>query len=415
MNNAFKSLLVIGWLSCVLVQQGVAQNKKGGVAATRKIWLNYLDKVARPVMQNIAEGKLKANMPVSVAANSDNKDGRSKVAYLEAFGRTMSGIAPWLQLEGGNKEEIKLRNQYREWTLRGLANATDPSSKDFLEWNGGQPLVDASFLAIGLIRAPWLWEHLNDKVRQQVVNAFLITRNTLPVYSNWLLFSGAIEAFFDRYDMPYDKLRIDYSIKEFTQHWYVGDGMYSDGNSFHLDYYNSIVIQPYLSDILGVLVLKQKAYQRESEDVKLIGQRYAQILERMINADGSYPAIGRSIVYRGGVFHHLANVAYKKQLPASLTPAQVRDGLTAVIERTLSSTTTFTKEGWLNIGLYGQQPGLADFYITTGSLYICADIFLPLGLPETDEFWSAAPQPWTAVKIWSGQDVAADHALELKK
>ncbi len=415
MNSAFKSLLVIGWLSCALVQQGVAQNKKGGVAATRKIWLNYLDKVARPVMQNIAEGKLKANMPVSVASNSDNKEGRSKVAYLEAFGRTMSGIAPWLQLEGGSKEEVKLRDQYRQWAIKGLANTTDPSSKDFLEWNGGQPLVDASFLAIGLIRAPWLWEHLNDKVRQQVVNAFLITRNTLPVYSNWLLFSGVIEAFFDRYDMPYDKLRIDYGIKEFTQHWYVGDGMYSDGNSFHLDYYNSIVIQPYLSDILDVLVLKQKAYQRESENVKLIGQRYAQILERMINADGSYPAIGRSIVYRGGVFHHLANVAYKKQLPTSLTPAQVRDGLTAVIERTLSSPTTFTKEGWLNIGLYGQQPGLADFYITTGSLYICADIFLPLGLPETDEFWSVAPQPWTAVKIWSGQDVAADHALELKK
>jgi hypothetical protein len=85
-----------------------------------------------------------------------------------------------------------------------------------------------------------------------------------------------------------------------------------------------------------------------------------------------------------------------------------------VIKKTLESSYTFTKDGWLNIGLYGSQPGLADAYITTGSLYICMNIFLPLGLPDTNEFWSAPAEPWTSVKIWSGEDVAADHALDLR-
>jgi hypothetical protein len=56
---------------------------------------------------------------------------------------------------------------------------------------------------------------------------------------------------------------------------------------------------------------------------------------------------------------------------------------------------------------------LADFYITTGSLYICENIFIPLGLPATDDFWTSAPEPWTAVKVWGGQDVQADHAMDI--
>jgi len=59
-----------------------------------------------------------------------------------------------------------------------------------------------------------------------------------------------IEAFFCKYDLGYDPVRIEYAVREFSQHWYTGDGMYSDGMTFHFDYYNSIVIHPNLSTIL---------------------------------------------------------------------------------------------------------------------------------------------------------------------
>jgi len=36
---------------------------------------------------------------------------------------------------------------------------------------------------------------------------------------------------------------------------------------------------------------------------------------------------------------------------------------------------------------------------------------LPLGLPPADEFWTAPAAQWTQQKIWSGEDLAADHAL----
>jgi len=393
----------------------MAQDKATDGISTRKLWLSYMDKVARPVIENIAHDRLKENMPVMLSEKIDNKESRSKVAYLEAFGRTLSGIAPWLQLEGGDPQEIKLREQYRKWALQGIANAVNPQAKDYLQWTGGQPLVDASYIALALIRAPWLWEHLDAKVQGQVNDALKLTRNTVPVYTNWILFSGMIEAFFCKYNLGYDPVRVEFAVREFTEHWYVGDGMYSDGMNFHFDYYNSIVIQPNLGTILDVVDQTPKSYPHETKTVLQIGQRYAQILERLINTDGSYPATGRSIVYRAGAFHHLAYMAYKKELPVSLSPAQVREALTAVIKKTLGAPNTFNDRGWLNIGLCGNQPGLADFYITTGSLYICTNVFIPLGLPETDEFWAAPPQPWTAVKIWSGQDAEADHAMDIRK
>ena len=391
-----------------------AQDKLINGAADRKLWIGYMDKIARPVMSNLAEDKLKQNMPVSLSDRIDNKESRSKVTYLEAYARTLSGIAPWLNLDGGDEAEVKLRNQYRAWALKATANAVNPQAKDYMQWNGGQPLVDASYVALALIRCPWLWEHLDSHVKQQVVDALKITRNTVPVYTNWILFTGMIEAFFCKYDLGDDPVRTEYAVREFTQHWYVGDGMYSDGMQFHVDYYNSIVIHPNLSVILQVQAEKKKTYPRESERELAAGQRYAEILERLINTDGSYPASGRSIVYRAGSFHHLANLAYTKHLPASLPPAQIRCALTALIKKTLESPATFTADGWLNIGLYGKQPGLADFYTTTGSLYICSNIFLPLGLPAGDEFWNAQPLPWTSVKIWRGEDVKADHALDMR-
>jgi pseudouridine synthase len=94
-----------------------------------------------------------------------------------------------------------------------------------------------------------------------------------------------------------------------------------------------------------------------------------------------------------------------------VTPAQVRSGLTAVIRRTLEAPGTFDSGGWLTLGFCGHQPHLAEEYISTGSLYLCAAAFLPLGLPAADPFWSSPTEDWTARRIWRGDDAPTDHAI----
>jgi hypothetical protein len=198
----------------------------------REINLSYLDKIARPLLMNLANDELKAKMPILLAEHPDSKETRLKVAYLEALGRTLSGIGPWLNLEGGSTVEQKMRAQYREWTLKAIANAVNPKAKDYMEWEGAQPLVDASFMALGLIRSPWVWQHLTPDAQQNTIRAFNITRNFVPGYNNWILFSGVIEAFYCKYGLPYEAMRMEYGVREFMEHWYVGDGMFSRRDEF---------------------------------------------------------------------------------------------------------------------------------------------------------------------------------------
>jgi hypothetical protein len=73
---------------------------------------------------------------------------------------------------------------------------------------------------------------------------------------------------------------------------------------------------------------------------------------------------------------------------------------------------TFDENGFLRPGVDGFQPSMAEDYISVGSLYLCEAVFLPLGLPETDPFWSGEDLPWTDRKIWSGIDTMRDHAVD---
>lgn len=373
----------------------------------RAVWVAAARRVADPVLRHLAAGTLKARMPVEQAAGAN----RAEATHLEAIGRLVAGIAPWIELADDGSAEGRLRAEYAELTRRAIARAVDPESPDFLNFTrGGQPLVDAAFLAQGLLRAPRvLVESLDPAARQHLIAALEATRAITPPYNNWLLFTATVEAGLRRLGASWDRVRVDYALRQ-HEAWYKGDGIYGDGPSFHWDYYNSFVIQPMLIDVLAACGDERPAWQELATRVETRAARYAAVLERLISPEGTFPPIGRSIAYRCGAFHHLAQAALRRQLPEELTPAQVRGALTAVIRRSLDAPGTFDADGWLTIGFAGHQPAIGESYISTGSLYLCAVAFLPLGLPPDDPFWSAPAAPWTAVRAWGGQAFGIDHA-----
>ena len=143
-----------------------------------------------------------------------------------------------------------------------------------------------------------------------------------------------------------------------------------------------------LWDILRLAGDEYPDWNKHKEPMKKIISRYAGVLERMIAPDGSFPVIGRSLPYRFGAFQALAQAALDENLPEGVCPAQVRCALTAVMKKVMSAPDTFDQDGWLNIGLYGNQPDIAEIYITTGSSYLCTAAFLPLGLSPKAAFWA---------------------------
>lgn len=370
--------------------------------------LSYLKRVAYPVLEAAAQGGLRQAMAIQQMEGAQ----RESVSCFEAVTRLICGIAPWLDAQPEEEEEREVQDTMRRWALAAIDHQTNPKSPDYADFEHhtgqfSQTLVDAAFLAQGILRAPKsLMEGMEPRVKTQVVFAFFATRKIRPVNNNWLLFSAMIEAALYALAGELDMMRMDYALCQ-MEGWYKGDGFYSDGPSFAMDYYNSYVIHPMLLDIAkivpGMLPVPRETYLSRSK-------RYGEILERLIAPDGSFPAVGRSIAYRCGAFHLLAQLALLEELPPSLPAGQVRAALSAVIAKTLTPA-SFRGDGFLSVGLCASQPDLGERYISTGSLYLCSTAFLPLGCPPKSGFWTLPHRDWTQKKIWSGQNAPCDHKL----
>lgn len=406
MRNQFFCLMLCLSLSGIVMAQSPVNNDPG--QKEREYLIKSLVKIAGPVLITLSKNELKQKMPVE-AKTGDRKN----YTYLEAFGRLLAGMAPWLELGPDQTPEGILRKKYINLAHLALHNATDPNSADFMNFNkGAQPVVDAAFLAQALLRAPHqLWDPLDAVTKANIIAAFKSTRVITPGYNNWLLFSATIEAALLKFDNYGDRMRMDYAIKQ-HQLWYKGDGLYGDGADFHWDYYNSFVIQPMLLEVLQTLQ-DAGVDQKATYDIALKrARRYAAIQERLISPEGTYPPIGRSLAYRFGAFQLLSKITLMHALPDAVKPQQVRAALYTLIKRQVEAPGTFDAQGWLQVGLYGHQPDIGEGYISTGSLYLCSEAFLILGLPSSDEFWQKADEDWTAKKVWKGEDIETDHAID---
>ena len=376
----------------------------------RKQWLAIVERVSQPVLEAISRQQLRATMPIECVKGQEAS--RAQSTHLEAVGRLLCGLAPWLEGAPGNDPaEEALRNRFREWARLAIKYGCDPKSPDAFNFGTNQQsLVDAAFLALAVVRAPnELWAKLDSGTKANLIRSLNETRKIQPGQNNWLLFSATVEAMLAKYDQPWDTMRIDYALRQHQQ-WYKGDGLYGDGPEFHWDYYNSYVIQPMMLNVLDC-VQSSNRWESLRPAIEARAIRYAAIQERLISPEGTFPAIGRSLPYRYGAFHHLAEMSLRRKLPEGVHPAQVRCALTAVMVRMNSAAGTFDDKGWLTIGFDGHQPSIGETYISTGSLYLCYAAWLPLGLPASDPFWSTAAEPWTQQKVWSGADIKIDHAI----
>ncbi len=415
-RNLYVAFMLLLTVSVFDVQ---ARNKKATKAPTtqttgaedRALWVKYLWKISYPVIHNLAEGTLRQNMPLEKSAHYNLN--LEKVTYLEAVGRTLAGVAPWLELPDDDTEEGKARKQLREEVLKGLKNAVDPKSPDRLNFESqAQPIVDAAYLAHAFLRAPKsLWEPLDATTKQRYIAAFKCLRNRTGAYNNWLLFAGITEAFLLQQGEQPDPFRISLA-KNKVKEWYVGDGWYSDGSKFSMDYYNAYVMHPMMVGMLETLLAKKRANQTEYDEALRRMIRHSEFSERIIGPDGTYPAFGRSVTYRTAAFQSLAEVALREKLPAHVTPAQVRCALTAVHRNMFEGNQNFDSNGWLVLGFNGHQPEAADIYTSTGSLYMATLSFLPLGLPADNRFWTDAPAEWTTRKAWKSESLHKDYKVE---
>ena len=378
-------------------------------ASERGYWASKAYQMAYPVLKNLSEGTLRKNMPQQHPHSDNPKFNKANTqlpyTHLEAVGRTLVGVAPWLECA---EDPDPRRAELLALAHAGIRNAVDSTSADFLEFRRGrQPLVDAAFLAEAFLRSPnQLWGGLDKATQQNVIRELKHTRRIEPVMNNWLLFSATVEAFLASIGEEYQQKPIDFALEKMEE-WYLGDGTYADGPQFHVDYYNSFVIYPMTVDIVRAVGHPSRP------TVERRAMRYAEILERSISPEGTFPVVGRSILYRTGALQSLAQAALLGLLDPELTAGQVRAAMSAVVRRMLDAPRTYDAAGWLNMGFVGDAARTAgESYLSTGSMYLASAVFLPLGLPASDPFWTAPDAPWTSKKAWAGEAFPIDGALK---
>jgi hypothetical protein len=392
-----------------------AASTASAAGGDRAWMLGLMQKMAEPVLSNMARGELHKNFALELSPTWDGRD--PKVAYLECFGRLIAGIAPWLALPDDDGAEGRARARLRQLALQSYVHSVDPASPDYLAWRGhGQALVDSAYFTNALMRAPKaLWEPLDATTKQRIIAEIKQLRRIEPPYINWMLFAAMNEAWLLSVGEEADPMRTNVAIRKINE-WYVGDGWIKDGEAFHFDYYNAFVMQPMLLEILEVLERHKapfwngKPAELRAQALKRM-QRYSEHLERFISPEGTFPPIGRSLTYRTAAFQPLALLAWRKQLPQSLPEGQVRAALQAVHKAIWSEPSNFTKDGYLTIGFAGHQPELGDWYSNNGSMYIASEGFLALGLPATDAYWTSPAQDWTQKKAFAGRRFPKDYPV----
>ena len=88
--------MLVAALACVtaaVLQPACAVADSG--ADDRAYSVQVLTRISEPVLTSLANASLKKDLP-----SHDWEKDRANYAPLEAFGRTLSGIAPWLERHG---------------------------------------------------------------------------------------------------------------------------------------------------------------------------------------------------------------------------------------------------------------------------------------------------------------------------
>ena len=161
-------------------------------ADDRAFAVQTLTRIAEPVLSALAGGKLKATLPTH-----DWEKNRTNFAPLEAFGRSLAGIAPWLELGPDDSAEGKVRAHFIDLTAQSARQCHRSAFAGFSEFQprrpaaGGHGLSRAGPVARAAISfgAGWM-----PNQRSNLVAALKSSRVLKPGENNWLLFSATIEA-----------------------------------------------------------------------------------------------------------------------------------------------------------------------------------------------------------------------------
>ncbi|MEU9336674.1 DUF2264 domain-containing protein [Streptomyces sp. NPDC048290] len=366
-------------------------------AEDRAHWERTADRMLLAVRPFATEGNSLIQLPGTPSSSGVRSDG------LEGFARTFLLAAFRLAGAGGADP-----HGLAEWYAAGLAAGTDPAHPgrwpSFAEC--GQAKVEAASVALALHETrPWIWDRLDGRVRQRVLDWLAPMVGDAMPGNNWIWFQGVTEAFARTAGGRWDQRDLDRTIA-LTDDWYAGDGWYSDGltggQRRNFDHYNGWAMHLYPLWFCRILGDTAPAGLLDRYRARL--RRFLADQRLLTGANGSPLVQGRSLTYRHAALAALWTGALFDATP--LAPGETR----ALASRTLDH---FARHGapdgrgLLTLGWHRPYRGVLQVYSGPASPYWASKGFIGLVLPPGHPVWTEPELPLPVERADYGRALAA--------
>ena len=346
---------------------------------TRAHWEAVADRLLDALTPYASPGLAQYRLPGPPSHSGPWSDG------LEGFARSFL-LAAFRIAGSGGQETPGLIERY----AAGLAAGTDPHCPD--HWppitDRGQPMVEAASVAIALHETrPWIWDRLDDRVRQRIADWLGGFVGAVVNDSNWRLFQVITEEFLASVGARHDRREIEAGLAR-LEDWYRGDGWYTDGDGRKFDYYNAWALHLY--PVLWARIAGPRADPRTVAEHRTRLRSFLHDHQHFFGADGAPVHQGRSLTYRFGTTAPLwaGVLADATPLPPGRTRRLASGALKHFAQRGVPD-----ERGLLTLGWYRPFLPVTQPYSGPASPYWASKAFLGLLLPADHPVWTAPEEP----------------------
>ncbi|WP_243744939.1 DUF2264 domain-containing protein [Streptomyces hainanensis] len=351
---------------------------------TRAHWAAHADRMLAALDPYRSPGLARVDLPGPASRHGRDSDG------LEGFARSFLLAGFRIAGERGAGQGALL-----ERYAAGLAAGTDPRSPEY--WPRpdqlGQAKVEAASIALILqLTRPWLWDALDDGVRERVVDwlATVVGQPYPPI--NWVWFRIVVESFLREVGGPWSAADVEADLAVHAA-LRRPDGWLSDGaDERAYDHYTGWALHLYpllwteLFDVTGPLC-PPALRERWAADLA----RYLADAVRLLGADGSPLLQGRSLIYRFAAAAPFWTAALTGV--DALPPGQLRRATSGILRHFAEHDAPDRERGLLSLGWHHPWPAMRQAYSGPGSPYWAAKGMLGLALPADHPVWTAREEP----------------------
>ncbi|WP_336204448.1 DUF2264 domain-containing protein [Nonomuraea sp. LPB2021202275-12-8] len=354
---------------------------------TRDHWAALADDLLLTARRHASDSHARVSFPGPAGGYGADVDA------LEGFARTFLAAGFRVAGEGGRDPHGLM-----EWYAKGLAAGTDPHSPE--RWvrldEHDQAKVEAASIALVLhLTRPWLWDRLDPRVQEQVVDYLTPAIGSGYPPINWIWFQIVVEQFLlsvgaGAPDAPRADMRRD--IDEglaLTDGFARENGWYADGAERSYDHYAGWALQFYPLLWTEMAAGDPAADSRRPVYLRRL-ERYLRDAVHLVGADGSPLIQGRSLTYR-----FAAATPFWTGARAGLStpaPGLLRRAASGIV-RHFADHGAPDDDGLLTLGWHHPWRPIAQSYSGPGSPYWAAKGLYGLSLPADHPVWTAVEEP----------------------